>query len=95
MSRFCEEKYSFGRSVATDQKEDFFEANPKGLTLTAATERATFAALFSFWGITRVRSIRNAYKHVLSTGGAEAMRADRHSWLERRAALRAAARAEV
>lgn len=48
MSRFCEEKYSFGRSAATDQKEDFFEANPKGLTLTAAAERATFAALFYF-----------------------------------------------
>ena len=48
VSRLCEEKDSFGRSAATDQKEDFFEANPKGLTLTAAAERATFAALFSF-----------------------------------------------
>lgn len=31
----------------------------------------------------------------LSFEGAEAMRADRHSWLERRAALSAAASAEV
>lgn len=56
MSRFCEEKYSFGRSAATDQKEDFSDANPQGLTLTATAERATFAALFSFWGMTRRRN---------------------------------------
>lgn len=88
-------KILFWAERSEGQKEEFFEANPKGLTLTAAAERATFAALFSFWGITGVRSIRNTYKHVLSTGGAEAMRAERRSWLERRAALRAAARAEV
>jgi len=41
-------KILFWAERSGDQKEDFFEANPKGLTLTAAAERATFAALFSF-----------------------------------------------
>lgn len=41
-------KILFWAERSGDQKEDFSEANPKGLTLTAAAERATFAALFSF-----------------------------------------------
>lgn len=41
-------KILFWAERSGDQKEDFFEANPKGLTLTTTAERATFATLFSF-----------------------------------------------
>lgn len=41
-------KILFWAERSGDQKEDFFEANPQGLTLTAAAERATFAGFFSF-----------------------------------------------
>ncbi|MBQ0126795.1 MAG: hypothetical protein KBS80_02245 [Bacteroidales bacterium] len=35
-------KILFWAKRSVDQKEDFFEANPKGLTLTAAGPRASF-----------------------------------------------------
>lgn len=41
-------KILFWSPLRYDQKEDFFEANPKGLTLISAAWRANFAVIFFF-----------------------------------------------